>query len=234
MSEHRDLLFGPYKAPRVKIGQIVEDRIRGKVIVCGFTAGRIQWPLGKRGARTRARFLILMGDLVKAVKKEAPVALYFWWGVKASAVTRWRRALGVELSNPGTRILREAIGYDPRVVQGLKKAHAKANDPVRRAKISVANKGRKVSDKVRKRLSELRTGTKLSAETRRKIGETYRKRGHLPVWVTNPWTPEEDELVRALDPDEVAKRTGRPLRRVHARRYFLGVTRERGYNGTQK
>jgi hypothetical protein len=173
-----------------------------------------------------------MGDLVKAVKKEAPVALYFWWGVKASAVTRWRRALGVELSNPGTRILREAIGYDPRVVQGLKKAHAKANDPVRRAKISVANKGRKVSDKVRKRLSELRTGTKLSAETRRKIGETYRKRGHLPVWVTNPWTPEEDELVRALDPDEVAKRTGRPLRRVHARRYFLGVTRERGYNGT--
>ena len=186
MSEHRDLLFGPYKAPRVKYGQTVEDEIRGKVIVCGLTDGRIQWPIGKRGPRTRARFLILTGDLIKAVKKEAPVALYEWWGVTACTVTKWRKALGVELSNPGTHVLRQAIGYDPRVVEGRKKAYAKANDPVRCAKISAAHKGYTVSEEVRRRLSEFRTGKKLSAETRKKIGDTHRKRGHLPVWVTNP------------------------------------------------
>ena len=30
MSEHRELLFGPYQAPLVKLGQIVEDEIRGE------------------------------------------------------------------------------------------------------------------------------------------------------------------------------------------------------------
>ena len=50
--------------------------------------------------------------------------------------------------------------------------------------------------------------------------------------VTNPWKAEEDELVRTLEPKEVAKRTGRPLRTVHSRRYILGITRERGFNGT--
>jgi hypothetical protein len=168
MSKHRDLLFGPYKAPQVKYGQIVEDEIRGEVMVCGFTAGKIQWPIGKRGARTRARFLILTGDLIKAVKKEAPIALCFWWGVTSGTVTKWRKALGVELSNPGTHVLRQAIGHDPRVVEGRKKAYAKARYPVRCAKISAAQKWHAVSAKVRKRLSELRTGTKCPLKQERR------------------------------------------------------------------
>jgi hypothetical protein len=38
-----------------------------------------------------------------------------------------------------------------------------------------------------------------------------------------PWTPEEHELVRALPPGEAARRTGRRLRTVYARRYNLGL-----------
>jgi hypothetical protein len=37
------------------------------------------------------------------------------------------------------------------------------------------------------------------------------------------WTPEEDELVRALPLAEVAGRTGRSLSSVYARRNELGV-----------
>jgi hypothetical protein len=39
------------------------------------------------------------------------------------------------------------------------------------------------------------------------------------------WTPEEDELVRALAPRRAAARTGRSLRAVYMRRHALG---ERG------
>ena len=39
------------------------------------------------------------------------------------------------------------------------------------------------------------------------------------------WTPEEDELVRALPPAEAAERTGRTLPAVHERRRALGIAR---------
>jgi hypothetical protein len=37
------------------------------------------------------------------------------------------------------------------------------------------------------------------------------------------WTPAEDELVRSLPPEEVARRTRRNLLSVHVRRYELGM-----------
>jgi hypothetical protein len=38
-----------------------------------------------------------------------------------------------------------------------------------------------------------------------------------------PWTPVEDVLVRSLPPGEAARRTGRPLEAVYARRDALGA-----------
>jgi hypothetical protein len=38
------------------------------------------------------------------------------------------------------------------------------------------------------------------------------------------WTPEEDDLVRALPPAEAARRTGRTVKAVYGRRYSLGMT----------
>jgi hypothetical protein len=38
-----------------------------------------------------------------------------------------------------------------------------------------------------------------------------------------PWTPEEDELVHALPPEEAARRTRRGLLSVHVRRSELGL-----------
>jgi hypothetical protein len=37
------------------------------------------------------------------------------------------------------------------------------------------------------------------------------------------WTPWENELVRALPPEEAARRTGRNLLAVHVRRHELGL-----------
>jgi len=40
-----------------------------------------------------------------------------------------------------------------------------------------------------------------------------------------PWTAEEDELLRTLEPGEAAARTGRTLNAVYRRRHLLRLTR---------
>ena len=47
--------------------------------------------------------------------------------------------------------------------------------------------------------------------------------GERPTRAGRPWAAEEDELVRALTPEEAAARTGRTLPAVKARRRALGV-----------
>jgi hypothetical protein len=67
-----------------------------------------------------------------------------------------------------------------------------------------------------------RRGSHHTEEARRKISEASRRRGAL-VPGTIPWTAEEDELVRTLPAEEVARRTGRSLIAVYARRNRLRV-----------
>ena len=45
------LLAGQYRAPRWRYGRVVMDEARGEVTVVGMSAGRIPWPVGKRGRR---------------------------------------------------------------------------------------------------------------------------------------------------------------------------------------
>jgi hypothetical protein len=59
-------------------------------------------------------------------------------------------------------------------------------------------------------------------ESRLRMSEAHGKRGML-VPGTVLWTPEEDELVRIFPAEEAAKRTGRSLGAVYARRSRLGV-----------
>jgi hypothetical protein len=65
-------------------------------------------------------------------------------------------------------------------------------------------------------------GRRQSAESRRKMSEAHRRRGTL-VPGTIPWTAEEDHLVQTLPAEEAAKKTGRSLSGVYARRRRLGV-----------
>src|SRR5207249_4618146 len=50
----------------------------------------------------RTNSLILCGDLVRAIKKEAVQAVAWHWGVSKGVVSLWRRALGVPEHNEGT------------------------------------------------------------------------------------------------------------------------------------
>jgi hypothetical protein len=90
------LLFPPYTPPAVNIGDTLYDKITGKTKVGGWSNGRISWP---RRKKTGAHSLILCGDLVRAVKSESALAIEYWFGVGATTVAKWRKALGVDRQN---------------------------------------------------------------------------------------------------------------------------------------
>jgi len=80
----------------------VACELRGTVKVGGYSDAPIPWP---SALRTGYRSLILCGDLVRAVKLESEQAIAYHWQVSKSTVTKWRRVLGVEMWNAGSRRL---------------------------------------------------------------------------------------------------------------------------------
>ena len=73
------LLFGPDATPVFQYGGDGFCQVRGEVIVCGMTAARIPWPVGKRKLKgDRARAIIVCGALADAVRRESAQAVAFW------------------------------------------------------------------------------------------------------------------------------------------------------------
>src|SRR5262245_58929137 len=101
-------------------------------------------------------------------------------------------------------------------------AQAKAHDPVRRRKISEAQKGWKRPRHVIEAMRKGRTG-KLQPPH---VGAAA---GHVPYG--RAWTPTEDELVRTFSASEVARLTGRSMLSVYNRRVRLQVPDGRAANG---
>src|SRR5215211_7931672 len=98
-------LLGTYRTPPVRVGRVLACEARDcDVIVTGYSDARIPWPLGRRRG-TSARSLVVSGDLERAVRAESNQAVCHWFGVTPQTVSKWRTALGVGLTNPGTHRL---------------------------------------------------------------------------------------------------------------------------------
>lgn len=100
------LLHGPYKALRFRYGRTLFCEMRGDVVVHGMSPGRIAWPATrmKNGRLT----IILCGGLVKAVRREAGIAVAYWWGGighRIRVASRKKR-----LSGPGAPSRRLSLG----------------------------------------------------------------------------------------------------------------------------
>jgi hypothetical protein len=216
------LLFGPYSAPPVRPGHLVQCAIRGEVEVVGMSAGPITWPIGRNLPRGRQRFLILTGDLVEAVRRESVAALCHWWGVGEQTVWRWRKALGVGAITEGTsRLKAEAIEPHKEALQAA--ARPSLSSPQRREKIAASKRGKSRPPGSAKATGKGHLGKRHSEETRRKMSEAHRRRGSGGADTGRPWTEAEDELVRTLTSQEAAERTGRPIKAIWSRRQKLRV-----------
>jgi hypothetical protein len=215
------LRFGPYKTPKFKYGAVVQCEVRGDVVIVGMTDSLIPWPLGRpKGMRGRASLVVYDG-LADAVRREANQAVQHWWGACHSAVWKWRRALEVPLTNEGTLQIKSELTEEPWAREAWRKAHAKARDPVRCEKIAASKRGKKRPAHVIETLRKANTGRKLGKSHRQKLREVHKKLGTRPPWIGEPWTSEEDELLRTLRPKKAAAKTGRSMSAVTARRRKL-------------
>jgi len=210
------LLFGPYITPRVRLGDVLFDEARDcEVVVCGLTDAQLPWPIGKVG---RARSLVVFGVLAEAVRKESAIAVCHWWGITGQTVMKWRKALGVPVTNEGTHRLRSEYFGEDWAADARRKAHAKNSDPARRAKISAAKLGKPRPWKVIKKLIEAKTGTKHTAEAKAKMSAAQKARDAWPPKAGRAWTAEEDELVRTLPAAKAALATRRTLGAIYCTR----------------
>ena len=173
LPSRHELQFGPYKPPRHRLGQPAQCAVRGEVTIVGTTAGRIPWPVGKT---LRAKSLVIYGALEKAIRKESSVAICHWWGVTAQTVTKWRKALGVEPYNEGSRRLISRIAKQPEHMAARLEGLANVNRAVTNAKISATKMGVPRSEATKAKLRAANLGKKLSPETRRKLSEARRRR----------------------------------------------------------
>lgn len=121
------LHFGPYRAPRCRVGSALDCEARGRtVVVAGLSDAPIQWPYAKKRGN---RSLILCGDLIKAVGLEAETAVAHHWGVSTATVRTWRRALGIPGDTVGSVRLKRHYRAEGREI---------SRSPESRAKMSAA------------------------------------------------------------------------------------------------
>jgi hypothetical protein len=69
------LLFGPYQAPRFRVGQVVRCEVRGKVRIVGLSDAPIPWPVCRAG---KWLVPVVYRGLVKAVRRESEQAVAHW------------------------------------------------------------------------------------------------------------------------------------------------------------
>jgi hypothetical protein len=216
MFRHR-LHFGPYRTPRFRIGQRVEDERRGLVRIVELSDGRIPWPVGYGPG---GRSLVLYRGLARAVQRETSAAVMHWFGVGPCTVWRWRLALGVR-NNEGDFRLKAANGKkNKRAIQAMTVA---VQNPAVRAKIAAARRGKPQPPHVIEAARRANTGRPLSAAHRAKIGASHRALGTRPPAAGRPFTAHELRLIRTLLPAEAARRTGRTLKAVYLQRVRMGV-----------
>ena len=108
-------LFGPYKAPPLKVCDVTSCLFRDvEVVVYGWSAAPISWPLCYH-ARTRAfgKGILVEEELARAIQQESAMAVAHWWGVSQATVRKWRAAFGVgRMDTEGSRrlIRKAALG----------------------------------------------------------------------------------------------------------------------------
>lgn len=213
------LRFGHYETPPVEVGQRVKCAVRGEVVVVGLSNGRIPWPIAYKPGNAN-RMLVVYSGLTLAVKREASIAVCHWWGVTPQTISRWRKVMSVGPNTVGSAALRRGHGLR-NWLKVKSRLLSKAQDPQRADKIAAARHGKPRPAHVMEPARQANIGRKPSRTARANMSAAQRARGARPPWLNPAWSAEDDALLKTLPAAEVAKRTGRTMGAVYARRSQL-------------
>src|SRR5262249_23261398 len=91
------LLFGPYRAPRLRRGDRAFGLFRDPdVVITSLPGAPISWPRCRLAdGHGGGSGLLVDAELARAVRRESSLAVQRWWGVSPRTVWCWRRAFGV-------------------------------------------------------------------------------------------------------------------------------------------
>jgi hypothetical protein len=206
---------------RRKIGGWLKCRMRGKVQVVGISEAPISWPMTRRPNGGGKPFLILCGDLVRAVKRESEIAVAHHWRVSRLTVWAWRKALGVKRNTAGTAELYRAWFPERRDDAAMDRLHASLRSPARAAKIAAAKLGKPRPAHVQEMLRRMWLGKRHSKATRRKMSESQKRLGRIING--RAWRPEEDAMLGTDIDRVIAEKLGRTWSSVCSRREGLGI-----------
>ncbi|MDB5343971.1 MAG: hypothetical protein JWP89_2348 [Schlesneria sp.] len=209
-----------YSTPKFKYGEVVFDDVRGEVEIVGLSDATIPWPIGKK---RNAKSLVVYQGLATALHFESNATVCELWGITPQTVSKWRKELGVERANSGTvQRLRQMMTPAKKAKMDAARAPT-YRDPQRLEKIRQARLGQPRPKSLMKKLREASLGRKWTDDQRRQL-MAARIRRHPKSY--EPWTAEEDLLVRMNSIRRVVELTGRSKRVVELRRKELGVTRQ--------
>ena len=214
------LRFGPYSMPNgFGIGGTITCAYRGReVVIGGITAAPVQWFMIRN---TGKPFVILCGDLIRAVQTESEAAIAHNWGVNKTTVWKWRKALKVERMTPGTeqvfRTLFESRIPEEVVERGRRKSRSKAS----RQKMIASKTGQPMHENTRKTLLKAVKRPK-SQSHREAMSLAHKARGTRPP-NGRPWTKAEDKRLGKAPDKIVAVELDRSVDSIRKRRTRLRI-----------
>ena len=214
------LRFGHYSMPNgIGVGDTINCAYRGReVVIAGITDAPVQW---FRMRKTGKPFVILCGDLIRAVQTESEAAVAHNWGVDKETVRKWRRALNVGRMTQGTtqvfRTLFESRIPEDVVERGRIKSRCKAS----RQKMILSKTGQPMHENTRKALLKAVKRPK-SQSHREAMSRAHLARGTVPP-NGRPWTRVEDERLGTVPDKILAVEFDRSVDSIRKRRTRLQV-----------
>jgi hypothetical protein len=229
------LLFGPYKAPRLRRGDRAFCFFRDcDVVITSWTDAPIPWPrcraLDSPGSGSG---LLVDEALARAVRHESAAAVMHWWGASQRAVWAWRRALGVtRTDNEGSHRLIQASAERGAEAMQVREWTDEERDRRRQrnaerglaANLVVGYHGPRWTAEHIALLGTMPDGA-VARRTGRTLGAVRQKREELGI--PNPagsrWRAQEIALLGTLPDRKVARRLGRSLQSVTQKRIKRGI-----------
>jgi hypothetical protein len=121
--ERIKLLFGPYQAPALRVGDRAFCLARDSdVVITSWTAARISWPRCRTVGHHGGSGILVDEELARALRHESAVAIRYWWGAGVKTVAWWRKALGIGRADPpgSERLIQAAAEAGGAEVRGKK------------------------------------------------------------------------------------------------------------------